>query len=221
MVKSLEEKLIKAFKQNKFEDFVQLMKMLNPLDDSDLVYFINDKKLKLIQNIVKMFSNNRIDLSELIFADSRLFDIIGRLASFDINDQLQEIIRKENPVEIKMAIEIGLFQHLNDNDLKEIIENTYEPFLLSLVTIEEIGGYTDICIFPSRSIEEALYDFTNENYNLVSKSLRNIFFKIFKKKYFRALESYFGDDYSLLGNIIKSKDYDFYRKIQVYLKKKK
>ncbi|MHA2009678.1 MAG: hypothetical protein ACXABO_14445 [Promethearchaeota archaeon] len=215
LVKLVQKKLILAFKQNNFEDLILLVKMLNPLDDSDLQFFINDERLNLIQNIVKVFSNKKITHSEL---SSRIFYTINRLASYGINDQLQEIIRKENPVELKTAIEIGLFQHINENELRRIVNKLYEPLLICLIGIDEISDYEEGYLFSVEPIEKALFEFINENYFLASSSLKRIFQKSIKENHIKGLATYF-DDYSLLGNIIKKRDFDFYYKTQVYFSK--
>lgn len=215
MVYSIEEKMKETFNQGNFEDLYVLLKMIDVLDDSDLISLINNKNLNLIQNIIKIVSHNQIDFYNL---SPMFFQGINRLASLKIKNQLKELIRNGDPSEINTAIKLRLFSSLNKEDLREIIKASYKPFLMSLIIFENIGGddYYNTLIEP---IEREIFDFTEKNYPQVSDSLRKIFLKALKKQYLTGLFSYF-HKYSILADLLKSKDPDFFVKIRDSLKSK-
>lgn len=215
MVYSIEEKMKETFNQGNIEDLCVLLTMINVFNDSDLISLINNKNLNLIQNIIKIFNHNHIDFSEL---KPMFFQGINRFASLKIKNQLKEIIRNGDPSEINTAIKLRLFSSLNKEDLREIIKALYKPFLMSLIIFENIGGdyYYNTLIEP---IEREIVDFTEKNYPQVSDSLRKIFLKALKKQYLRGLYSYF-NKYSILADLLKSEDPDFFVKIRNSLKSK-
>ncbi|MBY8992306.1 MAG: hypothetical protein KGD58_16290 [Candidatus Lokiarchaeota archaeon] len=210
MIRPLEDMLIKAFKQNNFKGFELLMRMMGPLEDSDLCYIVKNRKLKFIKNLVNIFVNNEVDFFEVSY---RVFELIDKFSSFKIENQLYKIIQEENPKAIETAIDIGLFQNIEYKKLEEIVINSFEPLLFSLIAIDESSDYQDGYLFSVEKIKEILFDYASENYSLVSSQLKRIFTKSIKNNYLRGLY-YFFDSESPLGNTIKENDYDFFITIQ-------
>lgn len=210
MIKPLEDMLIKAFKQNNFEDFSLIMRMLNPLEDSDLTYIIKAKKLKFIKNIVNIFANNEVDYFEV---SSRVFDMIDRLSSLQIENlienQLYKIVQEENPKAIETAIDIGLFHNVDEKKLEELVINSFESLLFNLIAIDESSDYQDGYLFSVEKIKNILFKHASENYPLISSQLKRIFKKGLKNNYLRGLYVFFNSE-SPIGDTIKKKDYDFF-----------
>jgi len=167
--------------------FIQ-SRILEIIDDKKLIQLFENRKLRLLENIMKFADENYSEIGEWFYY--RFLEQKGVLLSNSILQLVNSILKNQDLKLFKALMTSSLLEHMNEEDLTVIFADTAEKFYQILFkycdTLSILEDYGNI--LPKRVIKAHADVILKSFSSILEKGNKNEFIQILRLSFFYGLD---------------------------------